>query len=100
MDFGVFVEIFPGPAGLLHVSQISKHRVNAADCFKEGDEVTVRVLEVDRDGKIRLSHKEFEEEGRFKPAPPPAPGSEKEAPQGKERDRDRDRGRGGSRGRR
>ncbi len=100
MDFGVFVEIFPGTDGLLHVSQISKHRVNAADCFKEGDEVTVRVLEVDRDGKIRLSHKEFEEEGRFKPAPPPAPGSEKEAPQGKERDRDRDRGRGGSRGRR
>jgi len=98
MDFGVFVEIFPGTDGLLHVSQISKHRVNAAECFKEGDDVTVRVLEVDRDGKIRLSHKEFEEEGRFKPATGPPPASEKEGGSG--RDRDRDRGRGGPRGRR
>ena len=98
MDFGAFVEIFPGTDGLLHVSQISKHRVNAAECFREGDEVTVRVLEVDRDGKIRLSHKEFEEEGRFKPATGPPPGSEKEG--GPPKDRDRDRGRGGPRGRR
>jgi polyribonucleotide nucleotidyltransferase len=98
MDFGAFVEIFPGTDGLLHVSQISKHRVNAAECFKEGDEVTVRVLEVDRDGKIRLSHKEFEEEGRFKPASGPPPAQEKEG--GPPRDRDRDRGRGGPRGRR
>ncbi len=96
MEFGVFVEIFPGTDGLLHVSQISKHRVNAAECFKEGDEVTVRVLEVDRDGKIRLSHKEFEEEGRFKPAAAPPPGSEKEPGPGRERER----GRGGPRGRR
>lgn len=100
MEFGVFVEIFPGTDGLLHVSQISKHRVNASECFKEGDEVTVRVLEVDRDGKIRLSHKEFEEEGRFKPATGPAPGAEKEPGSGRERERDRDRGRGGPRGRR
>ncbi len=98
MDFGVFVEIFPGTDGLLHVSQISKNRVNASECFKEGDEVTVRVLEVDRDGKIRLSHKEFEEEGRFKPATGPAPSSDREPGSG--RDRDRDRGRGGPRGRR
>jgi polyribonucleotide nucleotidyltransferase len=98
MDFGAFVEIFPGTDGLLHVSQISKNRVNAAECFQEGDEVTVRVLEVDRDGKIRLTHKEFEEEGRFKPATGPPPGSEKEG--GPPKDRDRDRGRGGPRGRR
>ncbi|MCL2103090.1 MAG: polyribonucleotide nucleotidyltransferase [Syntrophorhabdaceae bacterium] len=97
MDFGVFVEIFPGTDGLLHVSQISKHRVNAAECFNEGDEVTVRVIEVDRDGKIRLSHKEFEEEGRFKPATEPLPGLDKEKNSG--RDRDKDRGRG-PRGRR
>jgi polyribonucleotide nucleotidyltransferase len=97
MDFGAFVEIFPGTDGLLHVSQISKNRVNASECFKEGDEVTVRVLEVDRDGKIRLSHKEFEEEGRFKPATgPPPPPSDKEGGPG----RDRERGRGGPRGRR
>jgi polyribonucleotide nucleotidyltransferase len=98
MDFGAFVEIFPGTDGLLHVSQISKHRVNVAECFKEGDEVTVRVLEVDRDGKIRLSHKEFEVEGRFKPATGPPPAPDKEGGPG--RDRDRDRGRGGPRGRR
>jgi polyribonucleotide nucleotidyltransferase len=99
MDFGAFVELFPGTDGLLHVSQISKHRVNVADCFKENDDVTVRVLEVDRDGKIRLSHKEFEEEGRFPEAtgPPPDRDREKGDPG---RDRGRDGGRGGGRGRR
>jgi polyribonucleotide nucleotidyltransferase len=101
MDFGAFVEIFPGTDGLLHVSQISKHRVNAADCFKEGDEVTVRVLEVDRDGKIRLSHKEFEEEGRFPEATAPPPGQDRDREKGESgRDRGREGGRGGSRGRR
>jgi len=99
MDFGAFVEIFPGTDGLLHVSQISRHRVNAAECFNEGDEVTVRVIEIDRDGKIRLSHKEFEEEGRFKPATEPLPGLDKEKTFSKDKDRDRDRGRG-PRGRR
>jgi len=100
MDFGAFVEIFPGTDGLLHVSQISKHRVNVADCFKEGDDVTVRVLEVDRDGKIRLSHKEFEEEGRFPEASGPPPGQDRDREKGDPgRDRGRDGGRGG-RGRR
>ncbi|MEK6696471.1 MAG: polyribonucleotide nucleotidyltransferase [Candidatus Deferrimicrobiota bacterium] len=101
MDFGAFVEIFPGTDGLLHVSQISKHRVNVADCFKEGDDVTVRVLEVDRDGKIRLSHKEFEEEGRFPEATGPPPGQDRDREKGDPgRDRGRDGGRGGGRGRR
>ncbi len=64
MEFGAFVELFPGTDGLLHISQISKNRVRAvSDIYKEGDEVTVRVLEIDRDGKIRLTHKEFEKEG-------------------------------------
>jgi polyribonucleotide nucleotidyltransferase len=68
MEFGAFVELFPGTDGLLHVSQISKKRIRSvSDCFKEGDTVTVSVLEVDRDGKIRLSHKEFEKEGEFPP---------------------------------
>ncbi len=102
MDFGAFVEIFPGTDGLLHVSQISAHRVNVADCFKEGDEVRVRVLEVDRDGKIRLSHKEFEEEGRFPEATGPAPGQDRDREKsGPSRERGREGGRGGgSRGRR
>jgi polyribonucleotide nucleotidyltransferase len=58
MDFGAFVEIFPGTDGLVHISQLDSKRVNkVTDILKEGDKVTVKVLEVDRDGKIRLSRK-------------------------------------------
>ncbi|MBM2827594.1 MAG: pnp [Actinobacteria bacterium] len=105
MDFGAFVEIFTGTEGLLHISQISKQRVGAvSDCFKVGDEVKVRVLEVDRDGKMRLSHKEFEIEGKFPAAAPGAPdereGRGERESRGGDRGRDRDRDRGGPRGRR
>lgn len=59
VDFGAFVEILPGTEGLLHISQIAKERVNkVTDVLKEGDEVMVKVLEVDKQGKIRLSRKE------------------------------------------
>jgi polyribonucleotide nucleotidyltransferase len=59
MDFGAFVEIFPGTDGLLHISQISDKRLDkVTDELKEGDEVLVKVLEIDRQGKIRLSRKE------------------------------------------
>ncbi len=59
MDFGAFVEIFPGTDGLLHISQISDKRLEkVTDELKEGDEVLVKVLEIDRQGKIRLSRKE------------------------------------------
>lgn len=59
MDFGAFVEILPGTDGLLHISQISEKRVEkVTDELSEGDEVLVKVLEVDRAGKIRLSRKE------------------------------------------
>jgi polyribonucleotide nucleotidyltransferase len=59
MDFGAFVEIFPGTDGLLHISQISDRRLEkVTDELKEGDEVLVKVLEIDRQGKIRLSRKE------------------------------------------
>jgi polyribonucleotide nucleotidyltransferase len=58
MDFGAFVEIFPGTDGLVHISQLDSKRVNrVSDILKEGDKVMVKVLEVDRDGKIRLSRK-------------------------------------------
>jgi polyribonucleotide nucleotidyltransferase len=58
MDFGAFVEIFPGTDGLVHISQLDSRRVNkVSDILKEGDKVMVKVLEVDRDGKIRLSRK-------------------------------------------
>ncbi|HPK54260.1 MAG TPA: polyribonucleotide nucleotidyltransferase [Smithellaceae bacterium] len=59
VDFGAFVEILPGTEGLLHISQIAKERINkVTDVLKEGDEVMVKVLEVDKQGKIRLSRKE------------------------------------------
>ncbi len=57
-EFGAFVEIFPGKEGLLHISQIDVKRVNRVeDVLKEGDEVEVKCLEIDTDGKIRLSRK-------------------------------------------
>lgn len=59
MDFGAFVEIFPGTDGLLHISQISDKRVNkVTDELQEGDHVLVKVLDVDQNGRIKLSHKE------------------------------------------
>jgi len=59
MDFGAFVEILPGTDGLVHISQLAPERVEKVrDVLSEGDEVMVKVLEVDRSGKIRLSRKE------------------------------------------
>ena len=59
MDFGAFVEIFPGTDGLIHISQLSQERVkDVRDVLKEGDEVLVKVIDVDKDGKIKLSRKE------------------------------------------
>jgi polyribonucleotide nucleotidyltransferase len=56
MDFGAFVTILPGRDGLVHISQISNERVEkVSDKLKEGDLVKVKVLEVDRQGRIRLS---------------------------------------------
>ena len=58
-EFGAFVEIFPGTDGLLHISELSDKRVaNVEDIVREGDEVLVKVVSVDRMGKIRLSRKE------------------------------------------
>ncbi|WP_018649006.1 MULTISPECIES: polyribonucleotide nucleotidyltransferase [unclassified Thioalkalivibrio] len=63
MDFGAFVSILPGRDGLVHISQISDERVeNVADFLSEGDSVTVKVLEVDKQGRIRLSMKAVESE--------------------------------------
>jgi polyribonucleotide nucleotidyltransferase len=63
VDFGAFVEILPGTDGLVHISQLAPERVRrVADVLKEGDEVMVKVLEVDRQGKIRLSRKEAMQE--------------------------------------
>jgi len=61
MDFGAFVTILPGKDGLVHISQISNERVEkVSDKLSEGDIVRVKVLEVDRQGRVRLSMKEVE----------------------------------------
>ncbi len=57
-DFGAFVEIFPGTEGLIHISQLDNRRVkNVADILKEGDEVLVKVIDIDKMGRIKLSRK-------------------------------------------
>jgi polyribonucleotide nucleotidyltransferase len=108
-DFGAFIEIFPGTDGLLHVSEMAHTRVErVTDVMKEGDEVEVKVIEVGRDGKIRLSRRELlalpeGEEGERAKArmmasreagPPPSRG-----PGGGGRDRDRGPRGGGGRDR-
>jgi len=63
MDFGAFVNILPGKDGLVHISQICEERVEkVSDKLSEGDVVRVKVLEVDKQGRIRLSMKAVEEE--------------------------------------
>ena len=63
MDFGAFVNILPGKDGLVHISQISHERVeNVSDQLAEGDMVKVKVLEVDKQGRVRLSMKAVDSE--------------------------------------
>ncbi|WP_246535068.1 polyribonucleotide nucleotidyltransferase [Methylomonas paludis] len=63
MDFGAFVTILPGKDGLVHISQISDERVEkVSDKLSEGDVVRVKVLEIDRQGRVRLSMKEIDSE--------------------------------------
>lgn len=58
MDFGAFVQIMPGTDGLVHISQLAPQRVSkVTDIVTEGDKIRVKVLEINRDGKIRLSRK-------------------------------------------
>ena len=58
VEIGAFVEIMPGTDGLLHISEVANERIRAVeDVLSEGDEVVVKCIKVDRDGKIRLSRK-------------------------------------------
>jgi len=67
MDFGAFVEILPGTEGLCHISQLSDKRVaNVTDEVSEGEEILVKVIEIDKMGKIRLSRKEAMKEQESK----------------------------------
>ena len=57
-DFGAFVEVLPNTSGLLHISEIAHERIrNVTDVLNEGDSVQVKVLDVDRAGRIKLSRK-------------------------------------------
>ena len=59
VDFGAFVEIFPGTDGLVHISQICDRRIkNVSDEIQEGDEIKVKVIDVDQQGRVKLSRKE------------------------------------------
>ena len=108
VDFGAFVEIIPGTDGLLHVSEMSHQRVQDVRTeVKEGDQILVKVVNIDPSGKIRLSRKALLEGGeaagrgrrrasRSRPARTPIADrhdSHRDRPRG-----DRDRGRGGDRG--
>ena len=69
MDFGAFIEILPGKEGLCHISKLSKERVNSVeDVLKEGQEVSVRLVEVDRMGRLNLSIADADNPD-WKPAP-------------------------------
>ncbi len=85
VEFGAFVELFPGTDGLIHISELSDKRVaKVTDVVQEGDEVVVKVLSIDRDGKIRLSRRAGvgKEPGTIdKSEPPPMPMREKPAPE-------------------
>ncbi len=90
VTFGAFVEIVPGRDGLLHISEIDHHRVaRTEDVLNVGDMVMVKVIDVDRDGKIRLSRK----------ALLPVPEGVTVGGGDRDHDRDRDRDRGRDRGR-
>jgi len=83
VDFGAFVEILPGTDGLLHVSEMAHHRVqDVRGEVKEGDQVLVKVVNIDPSGKIRLSRKALLESEGGPPAP--APGSVPEGGSGGE----------------
>jgi polyribonucleotide nucleotidyltransferase len=73
-EFGAFVEIFPGTDGLIHISELADKRVKSvSDVLSEGEEVMVKVISVDRAGKIRLSRKEaLADSAGKKPEPEPA----------------------------
>jgi polyribonucleotide nucleotidyltransferase len=106
VDFGAFVEILPNNEALLHVSEIAHERVeNPADVLKEGDEIEVKVISVERDGKVRLTRREllpFPEGPEGEAAKERIARSREQGggpPRGGGRGGDRDRGgRGGDRG--
>jgi polyribonucleotide nucleotidyltransferase len=65
VNFGAFVEILPGVEGLLHISEIEDHRIDEVrDVLNEGDETTVKVIDIDAQGRVRLSRRAAARESR------------------------------------
>jgi polyribonucleotide nucleotidyltransferase len=96
VQFGAFIEIMPGVEGLLHVSEIAHYRVaQVEDEINEGDEVMVKVIDIDAQGRVRLSRKALLERPEGLPEEPVGAGG----PGGHPRDRDRGPRRGPGRGR-
>src|SRR4029079_1712153 len=91
-DFGAFVEIMPGLDGLLHVSEIAHYRVkDVRDELKEGDQVMVKVINIDPSGKIRLSRQALiaQPEGAAEAGQPDQGGERRDrGPRGPRRDRE------------
>ena len=109
VDFGAFVEILPGTDGLLHVSEMAAHRVQDVRTeVKEGDQILVKVVNIDPSGKIRLSRKALLSEAELAAAGAsgqpvaagggPGGGEHREHREHRGGDRDRDRGGRGGRG--
>src|SRR6185312_6552277 len=92
VEFGAFIGVLPNQDGLLHISEIAHERVNnVTDYMKEGDEIEVKVIEVDKAGKVRLSRKAL--------LPPPPGGAQPRGDRGPDREPDRGPRRGGGHGR-
>jgi polyribonucleotide nucleotidyltransferase len=103
VDFGAFVEILPNNEALLHVSEIAHERIESpGDVLKEGEEIDVKVISVERDGKVRLTRRELlpfpegdegeaakERIARSREAGPPQRGPRRDGPPGRGGDRDR-----------
>jgi polyribonucleotide nucleotidyltransferase len=88
MDFGAFVEILPGKEGLVHISKLSRQRVaQVTDVVKEGDKIPVKLLEIDKMGRLNLSYIDA-----IDPDGAPAGGGGEYRESGRERDGGRDRG--------
>jgi polyribonucleotide nucleotidyltransferase len=105
VDFGAFVEIFPGTEGLLHISEVADFRVQDINSeLKVGDQIPVKVISIEPPNKIRLSRKAVLREQAGLPPQDPAPRpprrehSDRGRPNYRDRDRDRSRPRGGDRG--
>jgi polyribonucleotide nucleotidyltransferase len=105
VDFGAFVEIFPGTEGLLHISEVADFRVQDINSeFKVGDQIPVKVIQIEPPNKIRLSRKAvLREQAGLPPLepsqrPPRREHSDRRPGQHRDHDRDRPRPRGSDRG--